>query len=334
MGIRLNEADEGVHAPGQESNWNESRYIDFWDPERRVGGWFRIGVRPNAGYAEMSACVFRPDGQVAFTFDRAPIARNGLTAGGQSWEITTPWRTNRVRFRGEMALLEDPWVLRDPRRAFTESARTAADIDLVCTTDGLGATMGQDQDQHHLILLPGQADFHYQHMTHVVGTIRLGDDVHEVDGRGGKDHSWGPRDWHAKIYLRWLTCCLDDDNGFMLVRAVGPTKQTRSGFVLDGGELRVVDGFDMVNHYAGPPHYELRWTDVTVHAGDVEWSAAGTPQHHLPLRHRQRNAEGVEATLRIVKQPTEWMFADGRAATGHLEYHDLLDGGVPVGLHE
>jgi len=334
MGIRLGEDDEGVHTPGTEVNWNESRYIDFWDPRRRVGGWFRIGARPNAGYAEMSACVFRPDGHVAFAFERAAIEGNGLTAGGQSWDIITPWRTNRVRFRGEMAVLADPWMLTDPRRALTESPRASADVDLVCSTAGLGATMGQDQDQHHLIFLPGQADFHYQHMTHVVGTIRVGDDVHEVDGRGGKDHSWGPRDWHAKIYLRWLTCCLDEDNGFMLVRAVGPTTQTRSGFVLAGGEFRVVDGFDMVNHYAGAPHYELTRTEVTVRAGDVEWAVVGSPQHHLPLRHRQRDPHGEEATLRIVKQPTEWAFADGRAGTGHLEYHDLLDDGAPVGLHD
>ena len=96
----------------------------------------------------------------------------------------------------------------------------------------------------------------------------------------------------------------------------------------------MVDGFDMVNHYAGAPHYELQRTEVTVRAGDVEWTAVGTPQNHLPLRHRQRNDDGDEATLRIVKQPTEWMFADGRTATGHLEYHDLLEGGVPVGLHD
>jgi hypothetical protein len=334
MGIKLGDGDEGWHQPGPEINWNESRYIDFWDRQRRLGGWFRIGARPNAGYAEMSACVFLPDRRVAFMFERVAVEDGGLRAGGQSWEIVAPWRSSRVRFRGELALFDDPWVLADPRRAFAESARVPADIDLACTTEGLGATMGQDQDQHHLIFLPGQADFHYQHMTHVAGTIRLGDDVHDVDGRGGKDHSWGPRNWHAKIYLRWLTCCLDDDNGFMLVRAVGPTKQTRSGFVLVSGEFRVVDGFDMDNHYAGPPHYELQRTDVTVRAGGVEWTAVGTPQNHLPLRHRQRNADGEEATLRIVKQPAEWAFADGRTATGHLEYHDLLEDGVPVGLDE
>ena len=58
------------------------------------------------------------------------------------------------------------------------------------------------------------------------------------------------------------------------------------------------------------------------------------PQQRLPLRHRQQNEAGEEATLRIVKQPTEWRFADGRQATGHLEYHDLMRNGIPVGLDE
>src|SRR6266540_1780505 len=229
VGIALTEQDEGLHEPGNQVNWNESRYVDFWDPAARVGGWLRIGARPNASYAEMSACVFLPDGRAAFAFDRATIDTNGLCAGGQTWEITEPWRSNRVRFDGEMSLFTDPWLLTEPKRAFAESPTAEVHLDVQCATAGLAATMGQDQDQHHLIFLPGQADFHYQHMTHVVGAIRIGDDVHEVDGRGGKDHSWGPRNWHAKVYLRWLTCCLDDDNGFMLTRAVGPTKKTRSG---------------------------------------------------------------------------------------------------------
>jgi hypothetical protein len=334
MGIALGLDDEGVHAPGSEINWNESRYIDFWDPARRVGGWFRIGARPNAKYAEMSACVYLPDGRVAFAFDRAEISVNGLTAGGQSWEIIEPWASNTVSFTGSMSLFEDPWVLTNPKQAFRSSPKAPAKVELTCTTAGLKATMGQDQDQHHLVFLPGQADFHYQHMTHVRGTITLGDDVYKVDGLGGKDHSWGPRNWHAKIYLRWLTCCIDDANGFMLIRAVGPTAQRRSGFMLVDGEFRVVDGFDMVNHYASAPHYQLERTDVVVRAGETTWTVTGTPQNYLPLRHVQTNPAGVEATLRIVKQPAEWVFADGRTATGHLEYHDLMEDGIPVGLHE
>jgi hypothetical protein len=339
MGTPLTFDDEGVHAPGDQVNWNESRYIDFWDPVRQVGGWFRIGARPNARYAEMSACVYLPSGQVAFAFDRAEIAGNALSAAGrsgvQSWEIVEPWATSKVGFVGEMSVFDDGWVLNDPKRAFTTSPKLAADIDLTCTTaGGLGATMGQDQDQHHLVFLPGQADFHYQHMTHVTGTIRLGDVSYDVDGRGGKDHSWGPRNWHAKIFLRWLTCCVDDANGFMLTRSVGPTAERRSGFLLVDGEFRVVDGYEIANTYAGAPNYECRQVGVTVRAGDAEWHATGTPRNWLPARHRQTSPEGVETLLRIIKHPAEWSLADGRSATGHLEYHDVMVEGVPVGLHE
>jgi hypothetical protein len=334
MGIALTDIDEGVHEPGIEVNWNESRYIDFWDPVASVGGWFRIGARPNADYAEMSACVYLPDGSAAFAFDRAEITENGLTAGGITWGVVKPWRHNTVRFEGEAFVLADPWLLTNPKEAFTTSPKGRVEVDLQCFSAGLNAVMGQDQDQHHLIFLPGQADFHYQHMTHVVGSIKVGDSTYEVNGRGGKDHSWGPRNWHAKIYLRWLTCCIDDANGFMLTRAVGPTKKTRSGFVLRDGEFRVVDDFEMVNTYAGDPYYELRRVDLTIRAGDLEWTATGTPRNWLPARHRQRNEKGEEALLRIVKQPAEWTMGDGRSASGHLEYHDLVEDGIPVGLHD
>jgi hypothetical protein len=338
MGIRLTDDDEGVHTPGDQINWNESRYVDVWDPVRRIGGWFRIGARPNAEHAEMSACLYLPDGRTAFAFDRAQIDGNTLVAGGrsgrQTWEIGEPWRTSQVSYEGSMSLFADPWALTNPKQAFAVAPKADVQVALALTTEGLGSTMGQDQDQHHLIFLPGQADFHYQHLAHTTGAIRLGDDTHHLDGRGGKDHSWGPRNWHAKHYLRWLICSLDDDNGFMLTRAVGPTKQTRSGFIWVDREFRVVDGFTMENHYAGAPHHELLRTEVTVRAGSLEWTATGTPQNRLPLRHRQPGDDGRERVLRIVKQPAEWSFADGRTATGHLEYHDLLDDSVPVGLHD
>lgn len=334
MGILLGSDDEGVHTPGPEVNWNESRYVDVWDPVRRIGGWFRIGARPNARYAEMSACVYLPDGRVAFAFQRAEINGNELTAGGLEWAVPDPWRTNEVHFTGTMSLFDDGWALTDPKRAFAAAPKDHVEVRLTTTTQGLAATMGQDQDQHHLIFLPGQADFHYQHMARVQGTVEVGDTTYELDGHGGKDHSWGPRNWHAKIYLRWLTACLDDRNGFMLTRAVGPTKQTRSGFVLADGQFAVVDGFTMTNLYAGAPHYELQRVDVQVQAGDVSWGAVGTPQNHLPARHRQTNPEGEEAILRIVKMPTDWTFADGRTGAGHLEYHDLVTDGVPVGLDD
>jgi hypothetical protein len=337
MGIHLTDDDEGLHAPGDQINWNESRYVDVWDPVRRIGGWFRIGARPNANYAEMSACLYLPDGRTAFAFDRAEIDGNSLSAGGrsgtQTWQISEPWRTSQVTYAGSMSVFADPWALTDPKRAFAEAPKSDVQVSLGLTTEGLGSTMGQDQDQHHLIFLPGQADFHYQHMAHVVGTATIDGTTYEIDGRGAKDHSWGPRNWHAKIFLRWIICCIDDDNGFMLIRSAGPTAERHSGFMWADREFRVVDGFELRSHYADTPHHELLRAEVVVRAGDVEWSAVGVPQGYLPARHRQTNPEGEEAVLRLVKHPTDWQLADGRTATGHLEYHDLMVDGVPVGLH-
>jgi hypothetical protein len=334
MGFALTEADESAHDVGPELNWNESRYVDVWDAVSHAGGWFRIGNRPNARYAEMSACVYLPDGRVAFDFERAEIDGNGLAAGPQAWVVGDPFRVNHVHYAGEMIVLDDPWLLRDPKRAFTESPRADVAVDLTAVSTGLATVMGADQDHVGLIFLPGQADFHYQHLAHVTGTVRVGDQSISVDGYGGKDHSWGPRNWHAKIYLRWLIAATDDGNGFMLTRAVGPTKQTRSGFVLDEGAFHVVDDFDMRNAYADAPHHELHEVRVEIRSGDRRWSATGRTQSWLPARHRQQTPSGDEAILRIVKSPTEWRMGDGRRGVGHCEYHDLVVDGRPVGLDD
>ena len=334
MGTRLGINDEGVHHVGEASNWNESRYLDFYDPETKVGGWFRIGNRPNEGHAEMSACIYLPDGRAAFQFGRVPITENGLSVGGQSWEIVEPWRNNHVGYSGPMVVLSDPWGLRDPKSAMTQNPTVDAEISLTALSTGLETVMGQDQDQVDLIFLPGQADHHYQHLAATTGTVRIGNDEWKINGRGGKDHSWGPRNWHAKIYLRWITASIDDDNGFILCRAVGPTKETHGGFLLVDGEFFATEDYEFHNTYAGAPYYELTGVDVTVRGGGHELRGRGTPLNWLPLRHRQQGADGNLATLRIVKSPAVWEFDDGRVASGAFEYHDLLTEDVPVGLHD
>jgi hypothetical protein len=334
MGVALTEADEGLHDVGPAGNWNESRYLDFWDADRRVGGWLRIGMRPNEERAEMSVCVYLPDGRVAFRFDRPPIAGNGMSTGGQSWRVDGPYTRNTVSYDGPVYVLDDGWSLTDPRSAYAASEQVDCRLELTATSLGLPAVMGFDQDHIDRIFLPGQADFHYQHLCWTTGTVRVGDQSFVVAGRGGKDHSWGPRNWHAKTYLRWHTAVFGDDTGFMLIRAVGPTKSTRSGHVWADGRFHLVDDFEMRNEYAGPPHRELRRVGLTIRSGERTWDATGTPQAWVPLRHRQPGPSGDEAVLRIVKSPTEWVLADGRVGAGACEYHDLMVDGHPIGLHD
>jgi len=65
---RLLPEDEFTHTPDAASNYNESMYFNVFDPTSKVGGWFRLGNRPNEGYAEMSICLYLPGGRVGSMF--------------------------------------------------------------------------------------------------------------------------------------------------------------------------------------------------------------------------------------------------------------------------
>src|SRR5690242_9242963 len=89
--VRLEPQDEYTHTPDAASNYNESMYFNVFDPARKIGGWFRLGNRPNEGRAEMTVCLYLPDGRVAFMFGRPKIADNkAMNAGGMKIEVVEP----------------------------------------------------------------------------------------------------------------------------------------------------------------------------------------------------------------------------------------------------
>ena len=60
--------DEYPHVPSAEPHFNESVYMNAFDPTRRWGGWMRLGNRVNEGYAELAVCLYLPDGRIACNF--------------------------------------------------------------------------------------------------------------------------------------------------------------------------------------------------------------------------------------------------------------------------
>jgi hypothetical protein len=81
--IRLEPQDEYMHALEEASNFNESMYFNVYSPAERVGCFVRLGNRANEGYAELTTCIYLPDGRVAFMFKRPEIAHNdAFDAGG------------------------------------------------------------------------------------------------------------------------------------------------------------------------------------------------------------------------------------------------------------
>src|SRR5438445_3576999 len=221
--MRLEPADESNHPAGSEQHFNESVYFNLFDPGAELGAWLRIGNRPNEGYAEVTVCVYLPDGRVAFTFSRPAIHDNdGFDAGGMRCEVLQPFKQLRLSYSGELALLDDPLAMKDPRAAFAAAPQRHADIDLAYR--GLSPMWGGEPE-----LEEGDTPFegmefargHFEQHVGARGRITVGDESWEVDGYGLRDHSWGPRWWQAPLWYRWLTANAGDNRGFMVSVVAG-----------------------------------------------------------------------------------------------------------------
>ena len=125
--MRLEPQDDYLHAVEAASNFNESRYYNFFDPGVGMGGWVRMGNRPNEGYAEMTVCLYLPDGRVAFNYKRPQIdGHEAHDAGGLRFEVIAPYeraprhlRRQGVRARAARAR----WPTRRARSTTTRTRR-------------------------------------------------------------------------------------------------------------------------------------------------------------------------------------------------------------------
>ena len=120
--IKLEPQDEFNHQPDEASNYNESMYFNVFDHNKQMGGWFRLGNRPNEGYAEMTCCIYLPDGRIGFMFGRPEITTNDVfDAGGMKFEVIKPFKSLKVQYKGKILLLDNPKDMLNPSKAFKEN---------------------------------------------------------------------------------------------------------------------------------------------------------------------------------------------------------------------
>ena len=328
-GFRLLEQDEYPHPPGPESNFNESVYGNAFDGASGAGGWMRAGNRVNEGYAEKSVVLYLPDGRLACAFGRPAIADNGRwEADGLTVETIVPFRHQRIAYRGDVMLIDDPAALRDPKRAFADAPRVAADVSWdYRTTNPLhgGVPVGDD-----IPTMYGR-DFslgHFNQHAAVSGHMSVGDESWEIAGHGWRDHSWGPRHWsHIYIYRLFLAT-FDDGNGLMLLKlhALDGRARSAGALLIDGVYHDVMDMSVMTdwNDALDPVRARvgIRTADASHH---IEIESVVT----APLRNRRQDGDTSFVTrIAETKARIRW---NGREAWGMSEYIDRLEGGRPAG---
>ena len=134
IGLRLDPSTSTCTSWAPRPNFNESMYFNVYDPDNRLGGFFRLGNRANEGTGEMTACLYLPDGRVAFMFRRPKVTDNSaFDAAGMRFEVVEPFIELRVSYEGRVGHPRQPSRDgRSPRRLHRESphVRVCRPVDL------------------------------------------------------------------------------------------------------------------------------------------------------------------------------------------------------------
>lgn len=220
--------DDFMHPLEAAPNFNESAYYNFINhTDAPMGGWVRLGNRANERYAEMTVCLYEPDGAIAFNFKRAPIADNKAhNAGGARFEIVEPWRRHRVSYRGPVCVMANPLDLTNPSRAFKANPFEEADVEIewLGLSPGWGgearvkAEGGAWQSADTTAITNQFARGHFEQIGQAKGGIKIGNRDYAIDGYGCRDHSWGPRYWQNTGEYQWLLMNFADQCGLMALR--------------------------------------------------------------------------------------------------------------------
>jgi hypothetical protein len=318
--LRLEPADEYPHENTGEGNFNESMYFNFFDRGKRLGGFLRIGNRPNEGAAETTVCLYRADGSVLFNFKRPAIEGNDrYEAGGARFEVVRPFERLRIAYAGKACCLKDPLGMSDPRAAF--AANPFVPVELELEIAGVGPVFGGER----LGAAPreGEMEFargHYEQHHRATGRVAIDGDAVAFDGLGLRDHSWGPRSWQAPLYYRWLTGNFGEDFGFAATWiATRDGGVVRGGFVHRGPRLLPVRDLELETDWTGEARFHHRIRARLVCEGDESLEVAGRVLSLIPLRNRRGGS-----TTRISEGLTEWT-CQGRTGYGLSEYLDQID---------
>lgn len=344
--LRLGPEDEGMHPLGPELNFNESMYINFFDAGSGLGGFFRLGNRANEGHAELTVCLYQPDGSVAFAFARPAITGNdAFDAGGLSFTVTEPFQSLTVRFAGEALHLHDPLDMADPKAAYADNPRVhvSAELHYRGCSPMLG---GEPVAEEGVTALPAHdGDFavgHYEQHVVASGHVTVGDHAYAVsEGVGLRDHSWGPRHWQSPWWYRWLTGNLGPHAGFVAsVIARRDGSRVIGGVVFRDGDYEQITDVTLRTDWADAPGVPGGVVQQTIVVDLVttrqSYAVRGSVDVVVPLRHRRTDDQGAPLLTRITEGMTRWSCPalSPVLGSGLSEYLDQVIDGEPVGRRE
>jgi hypothetical protein len=325
----LRPEDEYPHQPDASPNFNESVYANAFDAAGKIGGWMRIGNRVNEGYAELSVVLYLPGGRVACQFGRPTITANDrFVADGLSVEVVEPLKRLTMRYEGELMLLDDPELLREPKK-LGQAPRVPGHV--VFETVGVSPIHGGSPTLPDQPTMYGR-DFslnHFNQHTKISGHIRVGEETWELhDALGWRDHSWGPRYWQVIYWYRLFIANAAPGRAFMLLKITDKDgKSRRVGVLLVDGAYEDILDMDVTTEWSD--RQDPVKVKLGVRTARRRVIIEGEIRTMAPLRNR-RQAGGETLISRIAEGFTRFTW-NGETGYGMTEYIERIEDGKLVG---
>ena len=246
------EKDELRHPPNEELEWQESYYLDFYDPKTTFACSCRIGLEENQNKANMDFAMHR-GGKLVYNRHRfdLPLPKSDwtdMTLADLTFKLIEPLKKVQVLFN---------------------DGKTQVDLLFEGTTPlfALGVLMAED------VCGDDQVDGHVEQLGKLKGYIVLEGEKVEIDTDAMvfRDHSWGVRKWQEFKEWKSLYGKVGDDTFFQAVYFY-PENGPEGGkaFIYKGKDNSQI-ALDVVKFEYERGVHSLRRADVTLKndAGEI-----------------------------------------------------------------
>ncbi len=175
--------DEGPHPVGNQTLWQESVVLVWWDRDNRVGGMHRVGHEPNLDSGPNVTLwnhVFSPQAifkrTASIPLREGDRTQNGFNCGDDTcvFEYTDHaiWKINDEGIKAELHV-------RDAHSPIDVYPKKGA--------------LGEDVAPNHMEVA-----------ARIEGSLDIDGKRYDVNGLAFRDHGWGLRDWSKFVGHRWV----------------------------------------------------------------------------------------------------------------------------------
>ena len=261
FGITLEDEHPHPYSPDYEW-WNESVFYDWYDRAGSNAGHCRIGWHPNQHRVWVWLFLYNGAEWVAIEEPRLPFSSLKLPriAYDDGWGLRFSYTVREELRSGRLEVAGFGRVISGPRTGMILPVSVELDVETV----GAAHSLGQ-----HTLAGHSATDYstsRFEQPIRARGRYAIGGESRELDVRGERDHSWGPRWWN----IEWSFVVVNGDDYRLqcAVVRVPEAAQISTGY-LHRTHTQTVTDVQLDLDFHGPFAATLSLKDAGADSGEV-----------------------------------------------------------------